>query len=288
VVDSDGTIAVTRKVTDGQTYYYPRVSVEVSFRGYGMLKQLQTLFGGHLKYRDRGGNQAPQHAWALGGKASQAALREMAEFLVTKRAQARLILEHPEVLSPPWDETKRQAAERLKTTMHELNRTGPPVLPDGAFAVLVGDRWVTNQMTLDGSLTPYSEPWPRSGTTRSGTAYPRRSSVPRTFGTGSSSLPTPSASSYGTNQGGGMGRVGPVRPSLETMARKNLWPTPTTNDHKGAGYQKGDGDKRFLTLPGAARESHGKPHDSASSGQLNPTWVEWLMGFPAGWTDCEP
>jgi hypothetical protein len=22
-------------------------------------------------------------------------------------------------------------------------------------------------------------------------------------------------------------------------------------------------------------------------GQLNPTWVEWLMGFPAGWTDCE-
>ena len=20
-------------------------------------------------------------------------------------------------------------------------------------------------------------------------------------------------------------------------------------------------------------------------GQLNPTWVEWLMGFPTGWTD---
>ena len=20
-------------------------------------------------------------------------------------------------------------------------------------------------------------------------------------------------------------------------------------------------------------------------GQLNPTWVEWLMGFPIGWTD---
>ena len=23
------------------------------------------------------------------------------------------------------------------------------------------------------------------------------------------------------------------------------------------------------------------------SGQLNPVWVEWLMGYPAGWTDCE-
>jgi hypothetical protein len=22
-------------------------------------------------------------------------------------------------------------------------------------------------------------------------------------------------------------------------------------------------------------------------GQLNPTWVEWLMGFPAGWTACD-
>jgi hypothetical protein len=20
-------------------------------------------------------------------------------------------------------------------------------------------------------------------------------------------------------------------------------------------------------------------------GQMNPTWVEWLMGFPPGWTD---
>lgn len=26
--------------------------------------------------------------------------------------------------------------------------------------------------------------------------------------------------------------------------------------------------------------------DSAIGGHLNPTWVEWLMGFPLGWTDC--
>jgi len=23
-------------------------------------------------------------------------------------------------------------------------------------------------------------------------------------------------------------------------------------------------------------------------GALNPTWVEWLMGFPLGWTDLKP
>ena len=25
----------------------------------------------------------------------------------------------------------------------------------------------------------------------------------------------------------------------------------------------------------------------ASDGELNPDWVEWLMGFPFGWTDTE-
>jgi hypothetical protein len=25
---------------------------------------------------------------------------------------------------------------------------------------------------------------------------------------------------------------------------------------------------------------------STDNGKLNPTWVEWLMGFPLGWTDC--
>jgi len=26
---------------------------------------------------------------------------------------------------------------------------------------------------------------------------------------------------------------------------------------------------------------------AATGGQLNPPWVEWLMGFPIGWTDLE-
>jgi hypothetical protein len=26
---------------------------------------------------------------------------------------------------------------------------------------------------------------------------------------------------------------------------------------------------------------------SETIGSLNPTWVEWLMGYPSGWTDLE-
>jgi hypothetical protein len=29
------------------------------------------------------------------------------------------------------------------------------------------------------------------------------------------------------------------------------------------------------------------PLNAIANGPLNPEWVEWLMGFPRGWTDLE-
>jgi hypothetical protein len=238
---------------------------------------------------------------------------------------------------------------------------------------------------LDGSLEPFLETWPRAGMTRNGTAYQRPPSAPLTKEIGSGSwrtptaeeathpgrtvtkpgqqyhltvqvqerqmFPTPTTESYGTNQGGAAGRVGPIRPSLETMARQNLWPTPCAEDAKNVPYQKGkDGVTRYPMLLGAVEPSRmwptstgrdhkdgsaqacanvppngllgrvvhqwptpssggesGGPHgmcggtahrqrlvslvgeDQAramSGGALNPTWVEWLMGYPLGWTAC--
>jgi len=88
------------------------------------------------------------------------------------------------------------------------------------------------------------------GMTRNGRCYPLPTLAHRTSASASGLLPTPTAINYGTNQGGSAGRVGKVRPSLQTMARQGRWPMTT------------------------------------DTGQLNPTWVEWLMGFPDGWTDC--
>ena len=74
--------------------------------------------------------------------------------------------------------------------------------------------------------------------------------------------------------------------SLDRWVKR--FPTPTANDWKDAGYQKQTNGSRALTLSGAARMSEGHAYDRAAGGQLNPTWVEWLMGFPLGWTDLEP
>jgi hypothetical protein len=31
----------------------------------------------------------------------------------------------------------------------------------------------------------------------------------------------------------------------------------------------------------------GTEYEVPSTGQMNPEWVEWLMGFPIGWTDLK-
>lgn len=63
-----------------------------------------------------------------------------------------------------------------------------------------------------------------------------------------------------------------------------MFPTPTT----GAGLCCGTGNYRqlkALEASGEISEEERRSMASGGGGQLNPTWVEWLMGFPLGWTD---
>ena len=62
---------------------------------------------------------------------------------------------------------------------------------------------------------------------------------------------------------------------------KKQWPTPTASDHKGSGptnIRKDGKDRKKDRLDYAVEQK---------SGTLNPTWVEWLMGLPTGWTDLD-
>jgi len=53
-----------------------------------------------------------------------------------------------------------------------------------------------------------------------------------------------------------------------------MWPTPTAHNAKEGAYPA----EYTLNTPTLA---------SRVGGQLNPLWVEWLMGWPIGWTDSK-
>jgi len=145
----------------------------------------------------------------------------------------------------------------------------------------------TSKDILASDYEKSSKTWKASVTQRRGEYSARLKSAHLIRESESISLPTPAATSYGSNQGGAAGRTGKVRHSLESMAKHNLWPTPTARDWKGgyteAALTRKDGkSRRFDALPNAAIGGVGT---DIKAGHLNPAWVEWLMGVPTGWTD---
>lgn len=128
--------------------------------------------------------------------------------------------------------------------------------------------WRTSQLSLVEGLTVFSETWPRSGIAHGGDAF---------------ELPT-------------------WEPPTDATA-SGLWPTPNI-----VGYRS-DGELRALaTLCFDQAEYLAMSHRAASSkrrrwwryakrewdatlkrtGELNPEWVGWLMGFPIGWASSAP
>jgi hypothetical protein len=62
-----------------------------------------------------------------------------------------------------------------------------------------------------------------------------------------------------------------------------MWPTPASQSGGGC-HGLGGGSGNTKKLRGMVGEEVGK---QMASGSLNPNWVEWLMGYPIGWTDLE-
>ena len=68
--------------------------------------------------------------------------------------------------------------------------------------------------------------------------------------------------------------------AVKQAEREKLLPTPNARDWKDG---KTSGNRKS---PGLGVVAH--QLDTQTGGQLNPTWVEWLMGFPLEWTDLKP
>jgi hypothetical protein len=168
-----------------------------------------------------------------------------------------------------------------------------------------------SQVTLDGSLERFSETWPRAGMTRNGTAYQRQPSAPLTDAIESGSWPTPDANCgerFGTLKRGRRTNGTKRQISINDAAR--MWPTPRAEHDSGRHRGRPDtlhSAVKMWPTPGAA-DTRQRGHASSgatlrrlaagkqialsqavsnTTGALNPTWVEWLMGYPLGWTVCE-
>ena len=95
--------------------------------------------------------------------------------------------------------------------------------------------------------------------------------------------PTPMA--HNAKEGGYPSEFTRNTPTLaaEVKIRKS-WPTPSASDNRDRGNMLTPAIKRRIAKGKQAMLSMVV---SEVSGQLNPTWVEWLMGFPLGWTDLK-
>jgi hypothetical protein len=173
--------------------------------------------------------------------------------------------------------------------------------------------WKTHQCSLLGDLDEFSETWPQWGLMRNGECWEQRTLEQTIRGTESGLSPN-GVDSFHTPNTTGLDGGSNSRKALKK--RKEMWPTPTCHnsnekgspsefkrDSPGLGTvvlwfptpQASDNrDRGNMSNPSIQRRiAIGKQimlsqSVDRNSGQLNPTWVEWLMGWPLGWTDLKP
>jgi len=162
--------------------------------------------------------------------------------------------------------------------------------------------WRTPQCLLFEDSTECLETFPRWGLMRDGELWEQSTQVPRTdeiesglwLGTPTARMSERSESFRGDShptpaefvrmwptpvhsearQGLQIRREGKKGTQMSLTTAVLTWPTPTATDAIKGGI--------VSVRPGAMGLSE------TLGGQLNPTWVEWLMGWTIGWTDLKP
>ena len=146
----------------------------------------------------------------------------------------------------------------------------------------------TSQPSARAGSKSSSKTLPRSGTMRSGVLSERPMLAQRITETGSSFWQTPRATD---GDKGGPNQTLKGVPSLVNQAR-SMWPTATAHDAKDTGAPT-EFDRKSPGLLATALSGLSAPTTPAGpislpkGRTLNPRFVEWLMGWPIGWTDCD-
>jgi hypothetical protein len=177
----------------------------------------------------------------------------------------------------------------------------------------------TAQCSLFGDLNQSLQTWPRWGLMRNGECYPQPMlaqitlesefglsekipnnidffHTPNTTGIdgGSNSrralkkrmFPTPNASdANGANMKPGANGIPHDIQKGYLRGFVKQWPTPQASDCKDRGNMSNPSIQRRAKI---GKQLNLSMVVHPTSGQLNPMWVEWLMGWPLGWTDLKP
>lgn len=138
--------------------------------------------------------------------------------------------------------------------------------------------WRTPQTSLLADLDVFSETWPRWGMMRGGECSALSMPAHLTNVNESGLWQTPVADDAVDRKAGKWNSRG--EPKLSAQVK--LWPTPTAMTATGgAALCKWGGS-------GARAKLRTMVSEKELNGALNPEWVEWLMGWPIGWTDLLP
>lgn len=181
--------------------------------------------------------------------------------------------------------------------------------------------WRTHQCSLLGDLEQFSETWPQWGLMRDGECWEQQTlerhirgtesglspngvdsfHTPNTTGLdgGSNSRkalkkrqenwPTPDANcgQRGTQPNWTPKRKSgqPAQYTINQAVRDRMFPTPQASDNRDRGNMSNPSIQRRVQKGKQIMLSQSV---HPTSGKLNPTWVEWLMGWPLQWTDLKP
>jgi hypothetical protein len=173
--------------------------------------------------------------------------------------------------------------------------------------------WKTHQCSLLGDLDEFSETWPTWGLMRDGECWEQQTLEQTIRGTGYGLSPN-GVDSFHTPNTIGLDGGSNSRKALKKKMEK--WPTPLTQDsYERSAWkiiaQANEGGKARMTLTRKVKylekmltpvarmwkDNGQSPSElnrnsetlaTKAGGSLNPTWVEWLMGWPLGFTDLKP
>jgi hypothetical protein len=143
--------------------------------------------------------------------------------------------------------------------------------------------WRTVQCSLLEDLNESLQTLPQWGTTRGGELYLLPTLV-QNIGeneSGLSLVPTPTSSTGGANHNSPTTLAGKrytmnLAGFVQLNPSREMWGTPKAQDSRHALKDRGKGN-----LGEQVSGLH-------NGGKLNPTWTEWLMGWPLEWTDLKP